>query len=341
MHQYLETSNRERNKIHARQTRERKKEYLRSSEKRVEELKEQQFNLKQVISEQITTNFLIGVSANTKQDKSVIDPKVDKLLRREKKDIGNDYKKFLSYTDIINKVNIDANFLHYTDYNTGFRSLSSKHRSYSTKAELIEIRRERNRIHARRTRDRKKMIIMQTQAMVKTLEQENALLTDHLKHISNFVGAADSSDNPFLKCATPPSKGTYLTKSKRVNVGYKFTENDKKYYNVDKLDILSTTSCDTSLEQHCSNRSKQGESVQGLLTWYKKLNTAKNTEISPPSFEDTTVSNSTLTSGIGEDAASAISHDSLRYHKRQCLEKSYRNDLCVPSSIQIIDLTSI
>ena len=325
MHQYLETSRREYNKIHARHTRERKKEYFRSSEKRVEELKEQQFNLKQVISEQITTNFLIGVSANTKQDKIVIDPKVDKLLRREKKDIG------------IPEVSI----LHlHQKQNTGFRSLS-KHRSYCTKAELIEIRRERQRIHARQTRDRKKIIIMQTQAMVKTLEQENALLTDHLKHISNFVGAADSSDNPFLECATPPSKGTYLTKSKRVNVGYKFTENDRKYYNVDKLDILSTTSCDTSLEQHCSNRSKQGESVQGLLTWYKKLNTAKSTEITPPSFEDTTVSNSTLTSRIGEDAASAISHDSLRYHKRQCLEKSYRNDLCVPSSIQIIDLTSI
>merc|ERR1712238_196557 len=41
---------RERNKIHAQHTRERKKEYFRSSEKRVEELKEQQFNLKQVIS---------------------------------------------------------------------------------------------------------------------------------------------------------------------------------------------------------------------------------------------------------------------------------------------------
>merc|ERR1719453_2020601 len=51
-----------------------------------------------------------------------------------------------------------------------------KDRSLCTPQELEQIRRERIRIHARRTRERKKKMLILTQSQVKKLEQDNKRL---------------------------------------------------------------------------------------------------------------------------------------------------------------------
>merc|ERR1712070_680291 len=51
-----------------------------------------------------------------------------------------------------------------------------KDRSLCTPQELEQIRRERNRIHARRTRERKKKMLKLTQSQVRKLEQDNKRL---------------------------------------------------------------------------------------------------------------------------------------------------------------------
>ena len=45
--------------------------------------------------------------------------------------------------------------------------------------QLDQIRRERNRMHAKRTRDRKRIFMEEMEVMIKQLEDENALLQNH------------------------------------------------------------------------------------------------------------------------------------------------------------------
>merc|ERR1712060_811097 len=49
--------------------------------------------------------------------------------------------------------------------------------------ELDKIRRERNRMHAKRTRDRKRMFLDEMEATIKQLETENDKLRNHVKLI--------------------------------------------------------------------------------------------------------------------------------------------------------------
>merc|ERR1712060_196425 len=49
--------------------------------------------------------------------------------------------------------------------------------------ELDKIRRERNRMHAKRTRDRKRMFLDDMEATIKQLEAENDKLRNHVKLI--------------------------------------------------------------------------------------------------------------------------------------------------------------
>jgi len=61
--------------------------------------------------------------------------------------------------------------------------LLGKDRSTCTSEELDKIRRERNRMHAKRTRDRKRVYMEEMEALIVRLQEENQLLEQHyLKH---------------------------------------------------------------------------------------------------------------------------------------------------------------
>merc|ERR1712232_257526 len=71
--------------------------------------------------------------------------------------------------------------------------LLRKDRSTCTPAELDKIRRERNRMHAKRTRDRKRIFMEEMEDMIKELEGENALLQNHMTSLKNHELLTSSS----------------------------------------------------------------------------------------------------------------------------------------------------
>lgn len=88
--------------------------------------------------------------------------------------------------------------------------LLSKDRSACSQEELDRIRRERNRMHAKRTRDRKRIFMEAMEAMIKQLAKENMMLLCHLERISDSQSASASGDvtpalgfSPALQSSTP------------------------------------------------------------------------------------------------------------------------------------------
>ncbi|CAM9807427.1 unnamed protein product, partial [Scytosiphon promiscuus] len=71
--------------------------------------------------------------------------------------------------------------------------LSQKTRSECTPEELEQIRRERNRMHAKRTRDRKKLHLEATEGMISRLEQENRMLRASMKASVGGGGSSSGS----------------------------------------------------------------------------------------------------------------------------------------------------
>ena len=84
---------RERNRMHARKTRQRKKEHMQQLQNRADELKLEQIRLKQCINEKNTANILVGLfqtgedsaAADGSDDTETavsMDPQVEVLLKR-------------------------------------------------------------------------------------------------------------------------------------------------------------------------------------------------------------------------------------------------------------------
>mmetsp|Transcript_20462 Transcript_20462/g.50145 ORF Transcript_20462/g.50145 Transcript_20462/m.50145 type:complete len:445 (+) Transcript_20462:271-1605(+) len=199
---------RERNRIHARKTRQRKKEQMQNLQKRAGELKQEQIRLKQSINEKATASILVGLFSKDSSLEQLEDPRVEELLRRPIDEIPDasklpelpalilpgqhNSKKHKSSEAITSKNEVPNDGIDY--------DLLGKDRSKCTPAELDQIRRERNRMHAKRTRDRKRLFMEEMAEMCSRLEQENKLLNSHLGGIS---GLKQSSETPELSMETP------------------------------------------------------------------------------------------------------------------------------------------
>ncbi len=218
---------RERNKMHARKTRQRKKEHMNNLEERVQDLKCEQIKLKLQIKEKNTAdilldtaNILVGMFASRGNDKlavdaSMIDPKVDALLKRKDEDIpdaskipdlpalilpGNHSKR--RKLESPGSVSITAD----QEYpNDGIDyELLGKDRNSCSPEELDKIRKERNRMHAKRTRDRKRIFMEEMEKIIKQLDAENELLQNHLSEISSDSASSSGRVTPSLN---EPARG--------------------------------------------------------------------------------------------------------------------------------------
>ncbi|CAM9127941.1 unnamed protein product [Ascophyllum nodosum] len=86
--------------------------------------------------------------------------------------------------------------------------LSQKTRSECTPEELEQIRRERNRMHAKRTRDRKKLHLEATEGMIARLEEENQKLLESLEAIGTCdVVGGGANTGPGYPVAAAVSAG--------------------------------------------------------------------------------------------------------------------------------------
>ena len=217
--QYLSTSfSRERNRIHARKTRQRKKEQMQNLQTRADELKAEQIRLKQTINEKATASILLGLFSKDSKSEACEDPKVEKLLRRSVEEIPDasklpelpalilpgqhNSKKHKASELIATKDELPNDGI---DYN-----LLGKDRSKCTPAELDQIRRERNRMHAKRTRDRKRLFMEEMADMCNTLEEENALLQRHLDGLNGIKSSDKDSETTTPTLSAQPSSSKHL-----------------------------------------------------------------------------------------------------------------------------------
>lgn len=207
---------RERNRMHARKTRQRKKEHMQKLQNRADELKAEQIRLKQCINEKNTANILVGLfqtgedsaAADGSDDTETavsMDPQVEVLLKRPTEEIPDASKipelpalilpgqhtrrKSASNDGEDNAPASGADGEGVTipegEQEDGIDYvLLGKDRGSCTPAELDQIRRERNRMHAKRTRDRKRIFMEEMETMIKQLEDENALLQGHMDKLN-------------------------------------------------------------------------------------------------------------------------------------------------------------
>ncbi|CAM9407711.1 unnamed protein product [Choristocarpus tenellus] len=90
------------------------------------------------------------------------------------------------------------------------RELASKDRSECTAEEIEEIRRERNRMHAKRTRDRKKLYLEATEGTIARLEQENCKLRESIDSMSTSVTQLGSPAVSSTASTHPVQQGVHL-----------------------------------------------------------------------------------------------------------------------------------
>lgn len=206
------TISRERNKMHARKTRQRKKEQMKTLEQQVQALKARQIELKRLIEEKNTANILVDLF--TKRDgegSSCLDPKVDELLKRDTEDIPDSSKipelpaLILPGHHSMKKPSKNPTSTEYPDDGIDYELLA-KDRATCSQDELDMIRRERNRMHAKRTRDRKRIFIEKMEVILRQLESENKLLEDHLESILD--SASPTSPEEDKPCEVSPALGS-------------------------------------------------------------------------------------------------------------------------------------
>lgn len=212
--------------MHARKTRQRKKEHMQKLQNRADELKLEQIRLKQAINEKNTASILVGLLQTTgggdSSDAGVsVDPKVEMLLKRSTDDIpdaskipelpalilpGQHNGKRKS-TDDEGDAETFRN-IQPEDQEDGIDyALLGKDRSSCSPAELDQIRRERNRMHAKRTRDRKRIFMEEMEVMIKELEEENLLLQGHLMKLNDNQPPVERASSPLLAQSISPDIG--------------------------------------------------------------------------------------------------------------------------------------
>jgi len=189
---------------------------------RAEELKQEQIRLKQSINEKNTASILVGLfstATETENAKQNEDPRIELLLRRPAEDIP-DASKITELPALIlpgqhnsKKTKTDCDTIGKEIPNDGIDyKLLGKDRSKCSPEELDQIRRERNRMHAKRTRDRKRLFMEEMAEMCKKLDEENSLLRSHLQSLEVRV-----SPNPTPSLSPPPPVSPRTTSSSEVN----------------------------------------------------------------------------------------------------------------------------
>mmetsp|Transcript_22854 Transcript_22854/g.47697 ORF Transcript_22854/g.47697 Transcript_22854/m.47697 type:complete len:273 (-) Transcript_22854:355-1173(-) len=206
--------NRERNKEHARKTRVRKKEQLQALKARVNDLEEEGRCLKQSIQECSVASILLGLSSGTAGS---TDEQGDEKTSGAASSpsnfgaclAGGKRKRFLSLdgedpTPPPMELNIKGQITlvggpgnegkTQVNWKTGVYVDNKGKRQQLTKSELEALRRERNRMHAKMTRDRKKCFIASLKRVISKLEDENQQLREDLEKSRAKQNASSSEE---------------------------------------------------------------------------------------------------------------------------------------------------
>lgn len=188
---------RDRNREHARRTRLRKKQQLEALQDRVKELQGESRLLKQTIEECSIASILLGLSyggigRDTDDDMKNIENVISKAVEeRAFFTVTGKRKRFISDADsnpppmkLMVKGKLTQiggqNSKAQINWKTGMYVDEEGKQQQLLPNELEELRRERNRMHAKMTRDRKKIFISSVEKTIADLEEHNKLMRDIL-----------------------------------------------------------------------------------------------------------------------------------------------------------------
>jgi len=169
--------NRERNRMHARKTRERKKKQSFALQQRISELKIESNLLRQMIDERFTACALLGLSQQTNQDGESI-PIMSSATICKKSALNH------NASDVADNMNSE---------NASPIRRARRRGKYSPQ-ERERIRRERNRMHAKRTRDKKKLFLEASEQIIYEMETESRLLREYLVSVK-LISVEDSAQS--------------------------------------------------------------------------------------------------------------------------------------------------
>ncbi|GAX26992.1 hypothetical protein FisN_9Lh300 [Fistulifera solaris] len=192
---------RERNREHARRTRIRKKEHLEALQSKVRELEAERKNLKQKMEECNIASILLGMSSNEEEPHNDVDVDMFRSKKERKNEThvtvltegkrkrffveSNDYQ----FSSKSMKVSIDGELTIlgggcHVNWKTGVYSDNKGFHKTLTNEQLQKLRRERNRMHAKLTRDRKKCFISVLEKTVEDLEMDIQTIRETLARVS-------------------------------------------------------------------------------------------------------------------------------------------------------------
>lgn len=195
--------NRERNREHARRTRLRKKEQLNNFQNRVKELEDENRVLKQSVEECKVASILLGLACPVLQQKDIPESRLDKESSSNKsiketeagmvalKPQKGKRKRFVSDADeLVSNKNAKKTHI---NWKSGILCDENGQQRQLSPAELDSLRRERNRVHAKMTRDRKKTFMVTIERTIAQLERENQKMRETLA--AHIAATAVSSSN--------------------------------------------------------------------------------------------------------------------------------------------------
>lgn len=165
---------RERNRIHARNSRERKKNQLEVLQRRMQQLLDEKSKLMVAPSDTSVASILMTLSGKSSSCCGSTSDESSSIFADH--DVTSEEAATSSVKDYLSEIYSNPMSLSMDDFSDDIddsdKALLSKDRSLCSSQELEMIRRERNRIHAKKTRLRKKRVLQQMEITISNLEEE-------------------------------------------------------------------------------------------------------------------------------------------------------------------------
>mmetsp|Transcript_28186 Transcript_28186/g.38765 ORF Transcript_28186/g.38765 Transcript_28186/m.38765 type:complete len:576 (-) Transcript_28186:130-1857(-) len=229
---------RERNKIHARNTRERKRMQMETLQQTIQDLIDEKVRLTSLIPDASIASILMslnqpsangtglsktsseadlnGAENNNKHEEIAA---LSQALMHQESELSKEARRRANLT--IEKLRLQVSALLNVDEELDVNHMSpnnanvctEKDRSKFSKSELSQIRRERNRLHAKKTRLKKKKMLAEMELIISGLQDEVKVLKAEMAHCNPNL----SNPNLLLSCNNAPFMLSVNTSSNNLS----------------------------------------------------------------------------------------------------------------------------
>ena len=191
---------RERNKLHARNTREKKKVQIDALHKRIEQLTDEKMKLINEKSEKSVADILMALSGTGASSTDSNPDDIDKFSA--KINDGSISSAREETMKILGKIRsqVSSLLVEESDIDKEASPKLPKDRSLCSASDLEKLRRERNRMHAKKTRLRKKKMLVEMERIASAIETDIRLLREEretatMLSLSSIVSSEVKSEN--------------------------------------------------------------------------------------------------------------------------------------------------